>query len=59
MPAPVKIALSILVLLVAGAVYGLRGQMDPSVPALLVPGLGIFMVFSLWVFPEAARRGEK
>ncbi len=56
MPPHIKTALSVLVLAVAGIVYFFRGLMSPDVPALLVPGLGIFMVFSLWVFPETSKR---
>ena len=59
MPAPIKLALSVLVLAVAATIYQLRDLLDSSVPPLLVPALGLFMVFSLWVFPEAARRHER
>ena len=56
MPPHIKTALSVLVLAVAGIVYYFRGLMSPDLPAVIVPALAIFMVFSLWVFPETSKR---
>ena len=56
MPPHIKIALSALVLAVAGIVYTFRGFMSPNLPEIIVPALAIFMVVSLWVFPETSKR---
>jgi zinc transporter ZupT len=56
MPAPIKFALSVIVALVAFALFECRGMMSPDLHPLLIPALGAFMIFSLWVFPEASKR---
>lgn len=57
MPTNIKLMLSLAVLIVAGLVGWWQYGLDHVGPAYVAVGLGIFMVFALWVFPEA--KGEK
>ena len=58
MPFPVKLALSIAVLLVMGAGYLFQDSLGQSGPKYAVLFLGIFMTVALWVFPEVSGGGK-
>lgn len=56
MPVPLKLALSVIVAIVAAVMFYLemdRGAVDV---AWVSAGLGAFMIFALWLFPETRRR---
>ena len=55
MPVPIKILLSLLVLVVA-AVMVVVEYRDGAVDVAWVAGfLGVFMVFAVWLFPETRK----
>lgn len=56
MPFPIKLGLSVVVLLVAAAAYYVessRGHVGPSYAILF---LAPFMVVAMWIFPEVNRK---
>lgn len=60
MPNNVKIILSLVVLAVTAAGYAFQGWLGQETPKYAVAFLGVFMVISMWVFPEVQRRkGDK
>ena len=56
MPVPFKILLTGLVALVAATAHFWQMDIGNVVPAWVVLGLGAFMIFALWLFPETKRR---
>jgi len=56
MPIPIKLTLSVIVLLVAAAVYVYQDDLGMVGPKYAVAFLGAFMVAAMWVFPEVMRR---
>lgn len=57
MPAKYKIVISILVALAAAATYYFQSGTGQDVTPFVALGLGAFMIFAIWLFPET--RGEK
>jgi hypothetical protein len=57
MPAKYKIVISILVALAAAATYYFQSGAGQDVTPFVALGLGAFMIFAIWLFPET--RGEK
>ena len=53
MPSQIKIILSILVLIVGAVVFYFEHQAGAGTVKWVVAFLAVFMVFSMWVFPEA------
>ena len=56
MPPRIKIVLSLLVAIAAVVVHLFQGAAGQEVNKWIVLGLGAFMIFSLWLFPEAGKR---
>jgi len=56
MPIPIKVTLSVIVLLVAAAAYVYQDDLGMVAPKYAVAFLGVFMVAAMWVFPEVMRR---
>jgi len=54
MPTGLKLAISVLVLLVAGGVYSFEQSLANETLAWVAAGLGIFMVIAIWIFPETS-----
>ncbi|MDC0115937.1 hypothetical protein OAH97_00480 [Octadecabacter sp.] len=56
MPKPIKIFLSILVMLIALAAYLMRDRIGLGVgPFYLIP-FTLFVVWALWAFPEPTKK---
>ncbi|MGE0253016.1 MAG: hypothetical protein AB7N54_00350 [Alphaproteobacteria bacterium] len=55
MPTPIKAALSVVTLLVAAAGFWFQQSLGQDIAKWVVVFLGVFMVVSMWVFPEVAR----
>ncbi|MGQ9367519.1 hypothetical protein [Azospirillum sp. ST 5-10] len=55
MPFPIKLTLSVAVLLVMVAAYVFQDAVGQTGPKYAVLFLGIFMTVALWVFPEVTR----
>lgn len=53
MPLPYKIALSLIVAVLAGLIGWLELQGPQPHLAKVVAGIAVIMLFGLWVFPEA------
>ncbi len=60
MPVNIKLTLSV-ILIVVGFVIGYwQGQIGQAFNMYLAPFLGCFMVFAIWLFPEAGKKdGDK
>ena len=56
MPFPIKTALSIIVLLVAGAAYIHQDSIGNFGPKIAIMILAPFMVIAMWIFPEVRRK---
>jgi hypothetical protein len=56
MPFHIKTALSIIVLLVAGAAYFYEDSIGMHGPKIAILLLAPFMVVAMWIFPEVSRR---
>ena len=56
MPTPIKLGLSIAVLLVAIAGYFYESSLGQVGPKYAVLFLGVFMVVAMWIFPEVTRK---
>jgi hypothetical protein len=56
MPFPIKLALSVAVVLVAVAAYYYQSSLGQVGPKYAVLFLGVFMVAAMWVFPEVTRK---
>ena len=59
MPAHLKLMLSVLVAVVAIVVFFWERQSDAGAIPWVVLALGAFMIFGMWVFPEAKRDKRK
>ncbi len=56
----VKLGLSVTLVAVGFIVGYWQGQVGQSANMWLVPVLGCFMVFAMWLFPEAGKKdGDK
>ncbi len=58
MPNNVKTMLSILTLFVGAVVHFFERQAGNDQLAWIVAGLAIFMVLSMWLFPETGRKND-
>ena len=58
MPVPFKILLTILVAIVAVGTHFWQKDIGNMAPAWVALGLGAFMIFALWLFPETKRRSS-
>jgi hypothetical protein len=56
MPFHIKTALSIVVLLVAGAAYLYEDAIGMNGPKIAILLLAPFMVVAMWIFPEVNKR---
>ncbi|HAE00604.1 MAG TPA: hypothetical protein DCL95_14315 [Rhodospirillaceae bacterium] len=56
MPVPFKILLTVLVALVGITAHFWQMDIGNVAPAWVALGLGAFMIFALWLFPETKRR---
>ena len=56
MPFPVKIGLTIIVILVAAGAYFYQDSIGQVGPKYAVLFLRIFMAVAMWVFPEVTRK---
>lgn len=56
MPAKYKILLSLLVVVASGGVYHFQSQAGEAVTPWVALGLGAFMIFAMWVFPEEQKK---
>jgi len=56
MPPRIKIGLSVLVVLAALIVHLYESSVGQDVDKWIVLGLGAFMIFAMWLFPEAGKR---
>jgi hypothetical protein len=56
MPPRIKIVLSLMVAIAAVIVHLFQNAAEQEVTKWVVLGLGAFMIFSLWLFPETGRR---
>jgi hypothetical protein len=56
MPFPIKMTLSIIVLLVACAAYIQQDSIGQFGPKIAVAILAPFMVIAIWIFPEVKRK---
>jgi membrane protein YdbS with pleckstrin-like domain len=55
MPVKIKLALSLLVIIVAAIAFYVQNALGHSYVQYLVAFLGFFMVFAMWLFPEVKR----
>ena len=58
MPAKYKLSLSVVVALVAVAVWWFQGAAGQRVTPWVALGLGLFMIAAMWIFPEAKPRKD-
>ncbi|HZS83555.1 MAG TPA: hypothetical protein VFA50_11830 [Stellaceae bacterium] len=56
MPAKYKLPLSVVVAIVAIAVHFFQKAAGQPVTPWVALGLGAFMIFAMWLFPEAKSR---
>jgi hypothetical protein len=56
MPFPIKIGLSIVVLLVALAAYFYQDSIGQHGPKIAIMFLAPFMVVAMWIFPEVTKK---
>jgi hypothetical protein len=57
MPPHLKFALSVIVAVVAGVMLWLERPAGADHLGWVAAGLGLGMIFALWLFPEARREG--
>jgi len=55
MPVKIKLALSLIVVIVAAIAAYIQNSLGHSYVQYLVAFLGFFMVFAMWLFPEVKR----
>jgi predicted membrane-bound mannosyltransferase len=55
MPVKIKLALSLIVILVAAIAFYFQYTLGHNRTQYLVAFLGFFMVFAMWLFPEVKR----
>ena len=56
MPNNIRAVLSVVVVLVACAVFWFEHDAGEEFLKWLAAGLGVFMVFALWLFPETEKK---
>ena len=59
MPAHIKLALSVLVAFAAIGAHFFQDYLDQEFNSWLVLSLGAFMIFAMWLFPEAKGKKQK
>ncbi|MDP6708903.1 MAG: hypothetical protein QF893_21375 [Alphaproteobacteria bacterium] len=59
MPNHLKLILSLIIVAVAVVFHYFQGQAGQEVTKWLALGLGAFMIFAIWLFPEAKREAKK
>jgi hypothetical protein len=55
MPVKIKLGLSLLVVLVAAIAFYVQHMLGHDRMQYVVAFLGLFMIFSMWLFPEVKR----
>lgn len=55
MPVKIKLALSLVVIIVAAIAFYMQHTLGHNRIQYLVAFLGVFMVFAMWLFPEVKR----
>ncbi|EKS41688.1 MAG: putative membrane protein [Afipia broomeae] len=55
MPVKIKLALSLVVIIVAAVAFYMQHTLGHERVQYLVVFLGVFMVFAMWLFPEVKR----
>ncbi|HAP12457.1 MAG TPA: hypothetical protein DCR50_16645, partial [Afipia sp.] len=55
MPVKIKLALSLVVIIVAAVAFYMQHTLGHERIQYLVVFLGVFMVFAMWLFPEVKR----
>lgn len=55
MPPKYKLMVSLLVVIVAAAVFHFQREAGQAVTPWVALGLGAFMIFGIWLFPEARK----
>jgi len=58
MPTYIKIVVSIFIVAVSVAVFLFEKQGDDTLVGTVATLLGVFMVFSIWIFPETKKVSE-
>lgn len=58
MPNNIRAALTVVVILVAGIVFYLEREAGQGLLKWLALGLGAFMVYAIWLFPEAKQKAD-
>jgi len=56
MPVKYKLLISLLVVLAAAGTYYFQSQAGETVTPWVALGLGAFMIFAMWVFPEERKK---
>lgn len=56
MPAKYKLIISLLVAIAAAGVYHFQSEAGENVTPWVALGLGAFMIFAMWVFPEEQKK---
>lgn len=56
MPTKYKIILSIIVLGATAAVFKFQSDAGQDITPWVAAGLGLFMVFAIWLFPETKKQ---
>lgn len=59
MPTNIRAGLSVVVAIVAVVAFFLESQVDSGVLRWIVLGLAAFMIWAVWLFPEAKSRRER
>ncbi|MEX0923947.1 MAG: hypothetical protein WDZ84_14360 [Rhodovibrionaceae bacterium] len=59
MPPKIKIPLSLLVVVAACAVSYFQHRAGQPVTPWIALGLGAFMIFAMWIFPEEKKKKPK
>lgn len=56
MPAKIKILLSIVVVFAAAVVFHFQSAAGQEITPWIALGLGAFMIFAMWIFPEEQKK---
>ena len=56
MPTPIKLALSLIVAIVAAIAYYVQADLGHVGPKYAIALLALFMLVGMWIFPEVKRR---
>ncbi|MSP80246.1 MAG: hypothetical protein EXR02_04155 [Rhodospirillales bacterium] len=59
MPPHIKIPLSVVVVLVGGAILWIERSGDLAYTGWIAFALSLFMVFAIWLFPEASAKKKE